>query len=95
MRYFRPFFELVAMVELFDSHLTGPVLRTFVEYLITFCSRTDAASEVISGRFLGQIVLDKPVKFGGRSLNCSREILPKAVVRSIFDSFFTMTSDGK
>ena len=31
------------------------VLRTFVQYLIAFCSRPEKASDVISGRFVRQI----------------------------------------
>ena len=33
----------------------GPVLRTFVQYLITCCSRPEAASDVISGKFVGRL----------------------------------------
>ena len=36
------------MAELLDS-LAGPVLRTFMQYLITFCSRLETDSDVISG----------------------------------------------
>ena len=76
-------------------YLAGPVLRTFVQYLITFCSRTEAAGDVLSGRFVGPIVLDKPVKFCGPTLNRSREIPPEAVRGGIFDSFFAITSGQK
>ena len=42
---------------------TGPVLRTLVQYLSTFCSRPKIASGVISCRFVGPIDLDKCLKF--------------------------------
>ena len=47
-----------------------------------------AASDLISGIFVGPIVPDKPVKFHDPCLNQSREIPPEAVKGSIFDSIF-------
>ena len=35
-----------------------PVLHTFLQYSIAFCSRPEAASGVISSRFLKLIVMD-------------------------------------
>ena len=70
-------------------------MRTFVQYLITFCSRTEAARDVIYGKSVGPIVLDKLAKFRGPSLNRSPEIPPEAVGGGIFDSFFASTSDRK
>ena len=57
----------------------GPVLHTFVQYLISFCSRLEAASDVVSSRFLWSIVPDKCVKFCDPCLNRSREMPPDAV----------------
>ena len=65
----------------------GPVLRTLVQYLITFCSRPEAAGDVISGMFVGLLVLDTFVKFRDPSLNRPRAIPPEAVGGGIFDSF--------
>ena len=45
----------------------GPVFRTFVQYLITFCSRPEAARDVIVGSFLEPIVVDMHVKLRGPS----------------------------
>ena len=59
-----------------------------MQYLVAFCNQQEGASDVISGRPVRQIVLEKCVKFGHPRLNCSREILPKAVGSGIFDSFF-------
>ena len=43
----------------------GPVLRiTFVQYLIAFCSRLEATSDLISGRFVGTLIPNNRVKFG-------------------------------
>ena len=64
-----------------------PFLRTSVQYLIAFCSRPEAASDVISGRFVRLAVPDKYVKFHGRRLNRSREIPPNAVGCGIYDRF--------
>ena len=61
---------------LFDLWPAGPVLRTFVQYMIEFCSRSDAASNVISGWFEQLAVPDKPVKCCDSRLNRSPEIRP-------------------
>ena len=47
------------MTELFDSLLAAPVLRTFVQYLIAFCSRPKTAGDVVSRQFVKLIVADK------------------------------------
>ena len=75
------------MVDLFDSLLAAPALRTFVQYLIAFCSQPEAATDVISGNFVWPIVPDKCVKFCDARLNNSGEIQPKAVGCSIFGCF--------
>ena len=51
----------------------------FVQYLMTFCSRLEAAGDVISGTFVGPIVPDKSVKCRDPSLNRSQEIPPEAI----------------
>ena len=56
---------------------------------------TGAASDVISGRFMGPIGPDKNVKFDGHRTSDSREIPPEAIGGGIFDGFFTITSDRK
>ena len=63
------------------------LLDTFVQYLITFFSRLEAVSYIISGIFVVPVVLDKHLKFHDPSLNRSREIPPVAVGGSIFDCF--------
>ena len=50
---------------------------------------------VISGLFVGPVVLDKCVKLRDPSLNCSQEIPPQAIGGSIFDCFSPITSDQK
>ena len=42
----------------------------------------------MSGKFVGPVDLDVPVKFRDHRLNRSREIPPKAVGGSIFNGFF-------
>ena len=66
---------------------TGPALRTFVQHLITFCSLSVAADDVISSGFVEPVLLHKDVKFHGPSFNCSREIQAEAVRGGIFDCF--------
>ena len=85
------------MVELSSTlRLVGPVLRTFVQYSVAFYARPLAAGDVIlSGTFVGQIVLDKRVKFRDRCLNGSGEIPPEADGSGIFDTCVAITSDGK
>ena len=85
------------MVELFDSlsGQTRPVLCTTVVQYLIFCSRPEAASDVISGMFVGPIVLDECVKFHGPSLNRSNEIPPEAVGGGIFDKFFFATTSDQ
>ena len=67
------------MAELLDSLLASSALRTFVQYLIAFCRRQEAAVGVISGKFVGPIVPDKLVKLFEPPLNRSGEIQPKLV----------------
>ena len=59
------------MAELFDSLPAGPILRTFVQYLIAFCSRLEVACDVIFGVAVDQVGMDVPVKFGDSRSNCS------------------------
>ena len=42
--------------------LAGPVLHTFVQYLIAFCSQPETASDIKSCRFVGSILHNKRVK---------------------------------
>ena len=65
-----------------------PVLRTFVQYLIAFCSRPETDSDVLAGKFLVSIVPDKLVEFRDPRLNRSREIKPNAAGGDIFDGLF-------
>ena len=65
----------------------GPVLRTFVQYLITFCSRLKAASKVISGKFVGPVVLNKCLKFHDPSLNRSRKNSTRSLRRQYLRQF--------
>ena len=58
-----------------------------MQYLITFCSRPEAAADVISPHVCGPVVLDKPVKVQNPSLNRSQEIPPEAAGGGIFDYF--------
>ena len=51
-----------------------PILMTYVQYLIAFCSRPEADSDVISCRFVEPTVPDKCVKFGDSRSNYSRDI---------------------
>ena len=75
------------MAELLDSLPAAPVLRTFVEYLFAFCSRLEAASDVISGIYMRLTIPDKCVQFRDPHLNSPGEILPKAIEGSIFRRF--------
>ena len=56
-------------------------------YLVAFCSRPEAAGDVISGRFVRPIVSDKSVKLCYPRLNCSPEIQQEAAGGGIFDRF--------
>ena len=49
-----------------------------VSFSLDKCQK-EAAGEVISGKFVGPVVLDKYVKYNDPSLNRSWEIPPKAV----------------
>ena len=66
------------MTELCASIPAIPVLRTSVPYLFAFCSRLEAASEIISGRFVRLAVPYKCVNFRDPRLNRSPEIQLKA-----------------
>ena len=69
--------------------------RTFVQYLIAFNSRPEAASDIISGKFGRPIVLDKCIKLCCPRLHGCREILPETVGSGIFDGFHAITFDRK
>ena len=56
-------------------------------YLVEFCSRPETANGVISNRFMGPIICDKPVKFRNPRLNRSRESPPATVRGGIFGRF--------
>ena len=58
-----------------------------MQYLITFCSRLEAASDVISGVFVGPIIFDISVRFRGPIIFRSREIIPEAVGSGVFEFF--------
>ena len=62
------------VAELFHSLPAAPNLRTFVQYLIAFCSQHETASDVISGKFVKPIVPEKCAKFPDPCLNRSQEI---------------------
>ena len=57
--------------------------------------RPEAAGDVISGVFMGPVVLNKCVKFNEPSFNRSRKIPPEAVGGGIFDCLSSTTSDWK
>ena len=42
----------------------GPVLRTFMQYLMTFCSRPEVDNDVISGVDVDNVGMDVGLKFG-------------------------------
>ena len=48
---------------LFDSLPAAPVLLTCVQYLIAFCSRPEAANDVVSGTVVRPLVPDKSAQF--------------------------------
>ena len=75
------------MTELFDSLPAAAVQHTFVQYLIACCSRSEAATDVISDMFVGLSVPDRHVKFRDSRLHRSLEILPNAFSCGIFDRF--------
>ena len=60
-----------------DSRLNSPLdrfLHIFVLHSVAFCSRPEAASDVMSGRFVLLIVHNKCVKFCDPRLQCSGEV---------------------
>ena len=69
---------------------TGPVLRTFVQYLTVFCSRLGADSEVIFSSELAEpIVLDKRVKFCDPSLTIVEKFYPRPS-EAVFSTVFSL-----
>ena len=70
------------VAELFDS---VSALCTFMQYSITFCSRPEAASEVMS--FVSHTVYDIAVKFCDPGSIRYREIRLRVVGEEHFDSF--------
>ena len=58
-----------------------------MQYLIASYSRPEADSDVVSGRFVGPVVLDKCVKFGGPRLNRLVKFHPKPSEAAFFTFF--------
>ena len=56
----------------------------FVQYLVAFCGRQEAASDVIADVIVELIFADKFLKFRDPRLNLSEEIRPKAIGCGIF-----------
>ena len=84
------------MTELFDSlagrtHFTGHFCPLFNFILQQTGSNY---SDVISSEFLGTVIADKHVKFGGPRLNLSREISLGAVWGGIFGGFSRQRPTG-
>ena len=77
-----------------NGRMAKPVLHTFVQYLTAFCSRPEAANDIISSRFGSPIAIDKCVKCRDPCLNRTQEIPPEAVGGGIF-LFFAITSERK
>ena len=72
---------------------TGRIIRICQPHLfygiflfshVAFCSRPEAASDVLSERFVGPIVHDRLIKVGGTCTNRSREIAPKGGIFKVF-----------
>ena len=62
------------VAELFESFPASPVLRTFVQYLIAFCSRLERATDALSSRYIEQVCVGVHVKPCDSRSNDSRDI---------------------
>ena len=62
----------------------APVLRTCAHYLIAFCSRPEAATEVIYGRFVRLAVPGQCVKFRDHHFIFLQRFDPKAAFSTVF-----------
>ena len=71
------------------------VFAHFLQYVIAFYSRPEAASDVMSSAFPRLIVPDKCLKVRDPRLDRSGEISPEAVGCVILDGLFATTSDRK
>ena len=69
------------VAKLFDSLPPEPVIRTFVQYLIAFCSRPKAASDIISGVAVEQVGMGVLIKFCNSRSNRSRDITDMLTLR--------------
>ena len=74
---------------------TRPVLRTFVHYLIIFCSRPESGSDVISCKFVERIVSDKCVKLVNLAQTVLEKFLPYPSQAAFSTVFSAITSDWK
>ena len=73
------------MAKLFDSADRTRFKHLGVQQLISFCSRREAATDVISSMSVGPIVHDKSLQFCEPRSKSSREIPPEAVGGDIID----------
>ena len=81
--------------DLFDSLPAAPVSRTFMQYLIAFSNRLEAASDVISDKCGRPIVPHKCVKFPYPRLNRPWEIPPEAIEGGIFGRFLKTSMNAE
>ena len=58
-------------------------------YSITFCSHSEVASDVVSGVFVRQAVLNNYAKFDYPELHCCQDSRLTAVGNVIFNNFIT------
>ena len=73
-----------------------PVLRTFMQYSITFCSQQEEASEVISSIFVSQTVPSKRANnFVIQGYKFTRNLLPSRRIWHFPRFFFVITADWK
>ena len=62
------------MAELYDFLPATPILRTFMHYLIAYCSRSEVPRDVTSGVALERVRVDVDIQFGDSRSNRSRDI---------------------
>ena len=82
----------------YSTLAAGLILRTFVQYSVAFCSRLEAAKDVISGGFMKLIVSDKAAKFCVLRLELFLRKWTKSRWRRHFPFsivFFATTADRK
>ena len=78
----------------FGLYAGRTVLCTFVQYIIAFCGRLEAGSDVLTARFIRLTVADRCIKFRNLAYTVLDKFDPKPSDAGIFGRFYNFDTCG-